>query len=451
MMKSLFPTFIALMSLVMNQGAFATPKTDLDAHFLSMTDIHFDPFLSCKNDATCVKDLNAKTSDQWTDVFIQHAAPQAYGTDTSYTLLESALNDAQLEAKTAHVKFVVLLGDFLGHNFKKNYQTYTGDMTPEGYQAFVKKTFQFLNAEVSRTFPTTDVYSIIGNNDSYQDDYVSDHQQGVFYTDMAAMWSSLIQDKNNRTAMQQGFKVQGYYAVDVANLHIILMNSSLFSTRAAGAQDGDAEAELKWINNELDVAAQKHEKALIVSHIPIGIDSYATISKAVTTTFWIPKFTDSFQAILQAHSANIVGMLSAHTHADWFQVLSNGYANAIPVSFTSSISPANGNNPGFKIYSFNDQALTDFVTHFYNIADNKGWSREYDFNDIYQQDCSNCQLVNGMNKLAISGDLTENYKKLYGVSTDSQPITKGKWNPYYWCAIRSMTVADYQACADSSK
>ena len=87
--------------------------------------------------------------------------------------------------------------------------------------------------------------------------------------------------------------------------------------------------------------------------------------------------------ILQQSPAPIVGLLVGHTHMDTFQIIDGTMGKPpIPVIFTPSISPIDGNNPGFKILTLSpDLGLTDFDTYFYPIDHlPNAWQKEYNFN-----------------------------------------------------------------------
>lgn len=416
--------------------------------FLSLTDIHFTPFASC-NQTPCalIQNLAKSTPDEWEALLAKYDVAAKYGQDTTYPLLKSSLDEAKKEALDENVQFIIVLGDFLGHDYKKKYADFSGDTSAEGYQAFVKKTFEFLAIEFQQRFPSIDLYNLLGNNDSYIDDYVFD-AKGTFFKDLANLWSFLIKNPMNQAAMRASFSNAGYYAVNFPNddrLRLIVLNSTLFSNRAQGADvTVAARSELDWLKTELDDVHKHSQKALIVMHIPVGMDVYATLKKGSPVELWQPEFTSTFLTLSRNYARDIMAILSAHLHADGFEILNSGSTDEVGNSMVSSISPANGNNPGFKIYSF-DQGITDFVTYV-DVLDKNSWNTEYDFNDIYQAGCKDCSLLNGMKNIQKTGPTADAYKQLYATGTDSQAITKGKWLPYYWCAIQTITANDYQKC-----
>ncbi len=455
-MKVIF-RIVSLLFFIVAQPVFAFavgPQTESTSYFLSMSDIHFNPFESCDNKIPCplVKTLQQTAADQWGSVLGKsQVKPASYGTDTNYPSLKSALSEASKRATEKHVNFIVVLGDYLAHDYLQNYSKYSGDTSPEGYQAFVKKTLTFLTGEIGKTFPDQNVFMAVGNNDSYVDDYVS-QPNGQFYKDMGNLWSSLVKDKNAQAAFQASFPVGGYYAVDVpnqVNLRLIVMNSVLFSAKAKGDVSQAANNELDWLAKELADANAKGKKALIMLHIPAGVDVFASLRKKPfgIVELWKPEYSTRFQAMLKQYTGNISGILSGHFHMDFLQIVNQ----AIPVSGTPAISPVFGNNPGFKIFGYSPTTLKleDFLTYFNPLNNQKGWSdkEEYDFNATYQPACKDCQLLDGMSLLQPKGSLATAYIGYYGVGTNSQPISNiNNWLPYYWCSINTIIAADYQSC-----
>lgn len=433
----------------------ASVNTNKTQQFLSLADIHFDPFIFCsEKPCPLIQKLRATPAEEWSEIFASSGSSEiSYGKDSSFTLLESSLAAAKKEAKTARVQFVLMLGDFLAHDYDTKYRKYSGDKTKTGYAAFVKKTMEFLGAELNQAFPQTDIYWVVGNNDSYETDY-SMEPKGLFFKDLSKMEASLVKNKKNKQQILQDLPRGGYYAVTAPNqpgLRLIFLNSVLFSRKAKGPElKQAAEDQLSWLHKELSLAGQKKQKILIAMHIPIGVDVYTTLFVPFTIVeFWKAPYSQRFLDEIQQTPAQIMGVFTAHIHADTFQILASPHHKPIPFTGTPAISPVFGNNPGFKIYSYSAPGLqlVDFSTYYYSIKNKNNWEKEYDFDEVYQLNHSSGEMVNGMLQLQPKGELAERYKTYYAVNSNSQPITKyNKWLPYYWCAIHGLTSSDYQNC-----
>ena len=375
-------------------------------YFLTLADIHFDPYVACytQTEKPClvISKLRQSRVANWSRILKQYdiAKPQ-YRLDTNYPLLEASLNSAKIAAQNNHAGFVLVLGDFIGHDFRKYYRKYSLDDSLSGYQSFLNKTLQFVTQEIAKTFPSLDVYMVVGNNDTYSRDYIS-KPNGAFFKDAAHLWAPLIKNVRNREVMQKQFPYAGYYAVTIANqptLRLIVLNTVLFSHKSFGAPaDAAAIKELAWLDDELKQVRAKHQKAIIAMHIPMGIDVYASMRFHLFTlvNFWKPNYTAQFKSEMKAFSPEIAGILSGHIHSDWFQEMSFGDSSqTIAMSGTPSVSPIFGNNPGFKIYRYplSIFKIQDDYTYYLPI-DNKNWGLEYEFERIRQPNCHTCLLLN---------------------------------------------------------
>ena len=235
----------------------------------------------------------------------------------------------------------------------------------------MKKTFEFIINQVYQAVPNIDIYSAVGNNDSYIGNYIIS-PNSIFFQDTARTWVTLIHDQNNRDSLLKDFTKAGYYSViapHLNNLRIIVLNTVLFSTGAKGKHIASAaEEQFKWLHQQLSLTKKLHQHALLVFHIPIGIDVIATLNNNLNITpYWKLQYTLEFKNELKQYSYYIMAILPAHIHMDAFQLISLKQLSDIPVSFTPSISPIYGNNPGFKIFSFDaiHFRLENFETYFY--------------------------------------------------------------------------------------
>lgn len=433
-----------------------TSNQHASSTFLTIADIHFSPFYTCKGmplSCAIVDKLRKAPASEWKNIFVQYDRQNpVYGKETGFTLLESGLAEFKKQAIKNHVQFVLVLGDLLAHNYKIMYQFYTGDISAEGAQSFVDKTMKFIMSELQRTFSNLDVYTVIGNNDAYAKHYVFEPQ---FYKNMAPIWEQVIKDKKSKIKMQQMFSRGGYYSLDIPrqkNLRLIVLNTTLFA-RLTKEANVEAQNQLAWLHAELASLSSNHQKALIALHIPSGVDIYKTIKQGEVIEFWHDQYTKRFLAELKQYASSIIGVFPGHVHADWFQVLkSTDASKAVLVTATPAISPQYGNNPGFKIYRYGTRSLLleDYVTYFYPLDSKyKQWQVEYDFNKIYQPHCHHCKIVDGMNLIHSTGELANKYKKFYAVGQNAQPITRNnKWK-LYWCAIPNIVASEYMACVKS--
>ncbi|MDP3559105.1 MAG: metallophosphoesterase [Legionellaceae bacterium] len=446
---------LLLLSFTVNSFIFAaTPHTE---HFLSTTDIHFDPFLSCQNLRPCplIENLRHAPSNQWKAILEQQDtnAP-IYKKDTNFMLLESALSAFKKAAASQHPRFVLVLGDLLAHDYQENFAQYSHNKTFRAYRAFVKKSMEFLASELEEAFPAIDIYYVVGNHDTYHNAY-SSYPNRLFYKDMDKIWTKLIKDKQRREEMQQTFPSAGYYAIDLPqqpNLRLIVLNSVLFSSDAEGLYvTHAARKELHWLHEELNAAHTTQKHVIIALHIPVGIDISSSLQSHPFNIIelWKTEYTSRFLARLEEYAADISVILPGHLHMDRLQVYSAANGHSIPIIGTPSISPIIGNNPAFKVFRYNTQSLQieNFSTYTLAFETNQ-WRKEYNFNASYQPNCKNCEIINGINAIEPTGNIAERYIHFYATDALS-PVMQQLWIPYLWCEIHAITAQDYQACLTS--
>ena len=115
--------------------------------------------------------MNSRPARDWRAI-LQSAASKNIskdGQDANYALFVSALNAAKTSGQ--HYDYVLVMGDYLTHNFPQKYAAYRPG--GKGYQAFAVKTMVFVSQMIQQAFPMTPVYGVLGNNDSTADSYAA--------------------------------------------------------------------------------------------------------------------------------------------------------------------------------------------------------------------------------------------------------------------------------------
>lgn len=456
--KSLLRIIFLIRCLLLCTAAFASSSPQM--RFVAISDIHFTPFASCEEQTPCetIELLRQAPAEDWDAILALKDKSAIQSKDeTNYLLLSSMLRDVYQKSVVQKPTFVLVSGDFLAHGYRGLYQHFSTDKTEAGYQEFVNKTMTFLMLQFKSHLGKQNVFVAIGNNDTYQDHYVINFDDS-FFKNMGEIWSNAITDDNIKSVVANEMATAGYYASTLPqqpNLRLIVLNSVLFSAQAQGnSVDVVANNQLAWLHQQLEFAKAFNQKALIVMHIPDGVDAFSTASSTPFSikTFWQQEYSERFEADLVNYSDNIVGVLAAHDHGDWMRVLHGGNNQLVAMSGVPSVSPVFGNNPAYKIYSIatDELTLSDFVTYTFplNASSADGWIKEYDFDQTYQPKCKYCAVIDAMTKLQATGDAINNYKKFYttGMTTDTQY----KFMPFYWCAVNHLDSNGYQQCLDDT-
>lgn len=354
-----FRIIVSLFFCLLVVSTQAEPLPQDKFNFMAFSDIHFDPFISCTGNKPCsvIVKLHNADAGQWPKILAQYdVKPQEFKQDTGYRLLTSALLAIKQVADTSHPKFILLLGDSLGHEYREKYKRYAGDKGV-GYQEFVRKTYDFLIKQLTVTFPSTDIYFAVGNHDSYQGSYYT-KASGQFFTEVAPLWASLIHDATTRASMQKQFSYAGYYTLQLAypdNLRLIVLNTNIFSYKGKGKNlNALAMQELQWLHKTLQAAKNAHQKVFITMHIPQGVDIYATTHTRLfrLITLWKPVYIKQFENIMQQFAPEIAGVFAGHLHRNQFQVLTYDNKYEVPAVNVTSISPIFGNQPGFRVIAY---------------------------------------------------------------------------------------------------
>ncbi|HEX8172018.1 MAG TPA: hypothetical protein VF824_15885 [Thermoanaerobaculia bacterium] len=420
--------------------------------FLSLSDIHFDPYY----DPTLMNQLVAADASGWAAIFAgsQITSPSAYGSDTNYPLLRSMLGDAGHRA--AQARFVVVTGDFLSHDFEQNFRAYAPDKSPAAFQSFTTKTIQFLALQLQQTFPGAAIYPVIGNNDSDCGDY-NVTPDGWFLAAFAAAFAPSSHSRSFDAQVASG----GYYRIDrAADMVVIGINSIFFSpkfTNPCGTTSGNdyGARQLKWLAAELAAAKRRGKHVWLLYHIPPGIDAYKTISgggscPVTPALFWESGYTATFDALLQQYASTIAVSIAGHTHMDDFRVLYD--ASAAPsnaVRIAPSVSPMFENNPAYAIvdYSRRSAAVLDYAVYSLPLTSKTPqWSREYAFGKAYGQKAYNAATLAAVRTAIQSSASTRSlYMLYYAVSSPHGGVTASTWKAY-WCATGAQTGAAFQSC-----
>ncbi|PRP97902.1 hypothetical protein ENSA5_31350 [Enhygromyxa salina] len=441
-----------------------TPEPS-STHFVSLSDIHFDPFL----DPQLVPQLAAAEAPEWGPLLENGAAKDlgGHGRDTSYAVLKSALA-APASVGPWPPQFVIISGDFLAHSYRARYEAATGDKTDAGYHAFVDKTLQFLTAEISATFPKIPVFPALGNNDSYCGDYLLE-PRGEFLTMLARAWSPMAR---GGPEFAQTFAAGGWYEAahpGRADQRLIVLNTVFFSRNyrdACGADEPGAEPadptgeQLAWLERRLEAARGANEKVSLIYHIPPGINVYSSLhSKAgacaqTSETFWRDDASTAFLQLVDQYHDIILASFAGHIHTDDFRLT---YPGAEPgaasgfVHLTPAISPMFGNNPGFQTFELDaaDGSIRDFTTYVLDLAQPApSWRPEYEFRAAYgvERSYDLAALTRVREAIHADSEIRAKYIAFNPVDNpEAKQIGPNNWSAY-WCGTGTMTTADFNRC-----
>jgi sphingomyelin phosphodiesterase acid-like 3 len=424
---------------------FAVASSAFGETFLSVSDIHFNPFA----DPALVAKLEAADVSQWDSIFASSTVTtfSTYGSDVNDPLLRSAL--AEMQKQLPSPAFVLISGDFLAHGFDKTYQHYATDKSQTAYTAFVTKTVAYVASALRKAYPGVRIYPTLGNNDSDCGDYAM-AAHGAFLAKFRDVWSPIVGSRS----FHRRFPTGGYYHADVPglkNVRVIALNTNFFSTnyKNCGTPGPDPGLrQLEWLEGELRLARAEGKRAWLLFHIPPGIDVYDTEEKGGTCpnltpqTFWKDEYAQKYLRIAAAHRHTIIGSFAGHTHQDEFRIAAGNFIHVTP-----SLTPVFGNNPAFEIVDVGPKGdVAGYVAwHLPNVT--PPWAREYSFNEVYAKSKYDTATLTEL-AAAIGTDpaTREQYFNDYSSrSPKSTAAALATWQGY-WCGLRAMTGAAFTTC-----
>jgi sphingomyelin phosphodiesterase acid-like 3 len=450
-------------------------KRPADVEALFVSDIHFEPFWdpakAAKLMAAPVGGWNAilaepASADQATRFADLQTTCKARGADSSYALYESSLKAIREDASGA--KFVVLSGDLIAHNFQCKFGATFPDAKPGEYRAFVEKTIEYVMRELRVALPGVPVYAALGNNDSDCGDYELD-ANGAFLADIGRVLTADFPASERANALHD-FSVGGYYSVrlpaPLKHTRILVLDdlfmSRQYATCGGKADPAPAAAQVAWLTTQLDAARQSMEKVWVMSHIPPGVNPYATATKVMDLcSGGMPQMFLNSEALpdAMAEYGDVIALaVFAHTHMDEMRLLQPMFvAGQVPagvaVKMVGSISPVNGNNPSFTVGEV-DAATAQLKDYRVFVASNQTgvdtrWSEEYDFAKTYNVDAfttaSVTNLVAGFKAdPTAQSSASQSYIRNYGSGSAARALG-AFWQPYT-CALRNDGADAFRSC-----
>ncbi|CAB4020803.1 Hypothetical predicted protein [Paramuricea clavata] len=173
-----------------------------------------------------------------------------------------------------------------------------------------------------------------------------------------------------------------------------------------------AEKQIKWLEEQLQLAKSKNKRVILTSHIPPGIDTY------VEKTLWLSNFTDLYMDIVTNKFSEVVaGQIYAHFHKDSFRFLQAdkndlSLKKSSYILLTPSLSPVYNNNPNFRVVHLDPdlQAIKDYEQWYMNVVmatefNNPVWQLDYKFSSRYPPSGSDDQVINGKRIKNLSDNL----------------------------------------------
>jgi hypothetical protein len=336
-----------------------------------------------------------------------------YGCDTAKTVIASLF---QFLAKTvASPDFVFIAGDFPPHGVSPQH--------PE-----LLSIFQTIYTMVSSVYPTVPIYATMGNHDFYP-------QWGAVATDPDDFENFAKALVSLNDAERATFRRGGYFSHDFGSLRILFLNTVMYSTSRTHTGDPDPFGQFAWIEQTAKDALSRGMAVGAVMHIPSGVQ------KVGAKAGWYPEYIARYANITVTY--NIQFALNGHSHLDQFLPTELAASPRFLLS-APAVSPVDGNNPGFRVYTFGSEGIVNYRQYYADILKNPTgdlkWQLEYAFNDAYRvSDLSPTSVA----KAAIFARDDVVGKWQYQARLYNQAIHNGG---FHYCALTCTTADEILNC-----
>jgi sphingomyelin phosphodiesterase acid-like 3 len=422
--------------------ACATSASAAPQRWVLVSDVHFTPFLGASSGQ--IAQLQAAPVRRWRSILArQGTTPSPPSSDSNAALLEASLRAMRRAAP--HPPVVVLTGDLLAHDFQKAYTAAMPDAGPRDYEAFVDKTVAYLALRFGATYPRAQYVLTLGNNDSSCGDYEAT-PDSPFLLHAARAWAPLVNRHGRAPGFVASFRHLGSYTakLPVRGLHAVSVDDVFWSADyddACGAPGQDpALGQANWLTRATQALPRGH-RAWLTTHIPPGIDVYATLSGSGAPVSLLSAGGQA--AMLQAlDTGRVSELVFGHLHMNTYRL-----GHGTPMLGVPSISPIFGNDPAFLVATVGRRGIIDDYTAYALDLARPGatFAREYDFGDTYGLpafDLASLQRLGPL--LAADARLRSAYEHAY-VSGGQYAISERQY-PAYACGTTALDAAAFAAC-----
>jgi len=421
---------------------------------LIISDVHFNPYAQCgKLPFYCasLKGLMHTPIESWQ---FADSSPSAYLADTNAYLLNHGLAALKTQLAQTNVPDIFVTGDLLAHNFVARFRYYNYAVKSSELANFAANSLLYVLLQIHRAFPQSNIYLTLGNNDSDTGDYQQPTQEFLLQVaKSAANYLPLAQ----RESFIQQFSQAGYYTIPLnQRIQVISINSNLLSSKA---QDNltAANVQLNWLGKQFMQLAAQHKRAIILQHIPFGIDAYLTLKKKFTSPFFVAELQAKYLAAIHTYNDKsnsnsvLANIYAGHSHSDYLQLVDN----SVPVVGTLALNRLFGNNAGVKLLHYNESTanLEQFTTYTLNYTNNKPqWLELYSFPKSFATKKTLGDFIRSFPS-RVNDPIARIYQQNYDGNSINypQPIHQDINWPKYYCFMNNLTVVDYNQCDLAAK
>ncbi|MCE2705550.1 MAG: hypothetical protein LW807_00515 [Proteobacteria bacterium] len=412
---------------------------------LILSDIHFTPFANCSAlplFCTKNKQLEVLPVSSWT---FKDSKPNEYREETNSYFLINALDSLGIKLKTESSFDIFVTGDLLAHSFDEQYRYYYNPFASKGEVSdFSYKTISYVLFQIHKAFPKSSIYYVLGNNDTDTQDYNLPTDEWLHKVAKSA--AANLPHSEQADFISQ-FSSSGYYSLALSGgVQLIGLNINPLSNKATDNKSKQvAQDELIWLEKQLSIIASSKRHAIILQHIPLGIDVYKTSQRNQTIMLLDSQLQSKYLGILKKYSQQVSIIYAGHFHSEYWQEVYN-----IPVMGTLSFNTLFGNHGGAKLvnYDTSNGKLNNYVTYVVAIGNKTTtWQELYNYPNSYSTTKQLGAFIKDL-PYQISDTKVKQYRLFYngGVRKYPQPISNDIFWKNYYCFLNNINLAEFKNC-----
>lgn len=359
------------------------------------SDVHYDPLYGTASGFRCTsssaKDLGQK------------------GCDSPLALVERTVADISAQA----FSLTVYCGDWQRHQFDKSSLPTSA--------IFSNLSEMFAKIETDGNFSDPAFAGAFGNNDVVPDYYYSQTEkksQEELEERVEAMQLEGLLSSGESDRM----KTCGFYTHETPEVNIIVLHTLLWAhtlTPPLSSIEMDPCGQFAFLREQLKLTAQSGKRAMIVGHIPPGLDVYKVLSKGSFTAessdmYWKLEYQSTYDDIIKNYAATVNIQLFGHTHRLAVLTMST---NGVLGLIVPSVSPVFGNIPSYVIGSFDNMEVKDitirYLTSEGTFTTGVGLRSVLDLPSNFT---SFSAIAKAVRQLALNDTVWDNYLKMFGES-----------------------------------
>lgn len=423
-------------------------------------------------DPTLFQHLTDQPAEQWQSILesSKDKAFSQYGQDTNYILLKSTLDDAR--KRIPDPDFILYPGDTLAHKWRQQYDRLAQGSAGNdlAYRAFKSKATRFIAQQFRQRWPNVPILATTGNNDSFCGDYRIT-PLGRFSAIFAESWMPLSGKESWSSTRDGSCSGSDHFSIHLPTLpghRLLVLNNVYWSTRydngCGTITQNPAWEQLTWLDASLAEAHAAGEKVWLLMHIPVGLDSYASIkaleqsdTNSGPVSFYQQSLTSRFARLITQYGPILQVAFAGHTHMDDFRLLRTGGKTTLLTKIAPAVCPVFGNNPAYQVYQYDqaDGLLQNYQTYILNNLNalNKptltdatpDWILEYNFIQAYHlPGITPASVAELTRRIAIDETVRHRYAEFYDAG-GPHALEEEKIHSYS-CAITNTTPTYYVQC-----